>query len=138
MLVHCEMSCWGAWAPGRCCHLPQLSNPMHILIVSVFWRRCTAGDEGVVGVTARLATVDDEPLARVVSAQYRGMLQVVTVADMPCRERMAKLVAKHKLPVPDMLALTQSIPFRRVGMGLRTRHAGEGVAGASSAFFVDL
>jgi hypothetical protein len=76
------------------------------------WRYCTAGDEGVVGVTARLATVDDEPLARVLSAQYRGLMCVVTVADMPCRDRMAKMLAQHKFPMPDMLALTQSIPYR--------------------------
>ena len=74
----------------------------------------------MVGVVARLATIDDEALARILSAQYRSMLGVVTVADMPCRERMAKLVAQHKFPVPDMLALSQAVPYRCGQPCLRT------------------
>lgn len=74
--------------------------------------RGRAGDEGVVGVMARLATIDDEPLARIVSAQYRGLLGVVVLADMQCRERLVRALTQSKLPVPDMLALTQTQPHK--------------------------
>lgn len=40
--------------------------------------RCqAAGDPGYVGVLATLATVDDEPLARVLSLAYRGTLDAL-------------------------------------------------------------
>lgn len=61
---------------------------------------------------ARLATIDDEALARVLSLQFRGLLSVVVVADMPCRERMVALLGRNNLPVPDVLALTQAVLYR--------------------------
>jgi hypothetical protein len=42
--------------------------------------RCLGGgDPGVVGVLAGLATVDDEPLARLLSTAFRGMLDVLVI-----------------------------------------------------------
>lgn len=64
------------------------------------------------GVVARLATIDDEPLARIMSAQYRSLLTVVVVEDMACRERLVRLLVQHKLPTPDVMALSQTLPYR--------------------------
>ncbi len=47
--------------------------------------RCLGkGDPGVVGVLAALATVDDELLARLLSAAFRGMLDVLVIRYAVC------------------------------------------------------
>jgi len=70
---------------------------------------------GVVGVFARLATVDDARLSAVLSAQYRGLLPVVVVKDPSARNALAAARSSDGLPTPDMLALTHVQPFRAAG-----------------------
>lgn len=77
-----------------------------------------AGHEGVIGVLAQLATVDDEPLSRIAAALLRGSLATVIVADMPCRATMVQLLEKQKLAVPDMLAVSHILPFRHARVGV--------------------
>ena len=67
---------------------------------------CPPGDPGLVGVFAQLATVDDPQLSGVLAANLRGLLSTVCVADVPARQRLASLLAKLRLPAPDMLPLT--------------------------------
>lgn len=64
------------------------------------------GDNQVVGVFAAMATVDDGALSSILAAHFRGYMQLVLVANDECRERVAKRLAREKLPVPDMLAFT--------------------------------
>ena len=82
-----------------------------------------SGHEGVVGVLAQLATVDDEPLSRIAAALLRGSLATVIVADMPCRATMVQLLEKQKLAVPDMLAVSHILPFRHARVGWTDRAA---------------
>ena len=60
---------------------------------------------GVVGVLARLATVDDPSLAAVLAAQFRGLLAVVVVNDDGARRALTDAIAADGLPAPDVLAL---------------------------------
>ena len=55
-----------------------------------------SGGEGVLGVFAQLATVDDASLGRVLAANYRSMLVVVVVETAECRKRLEALVSKHR------------------------------------------
>ena len=55
-----------------------------------------AGDEGVLGVFAQLATTDHEALARVLAANYRSMLVVLIVEDAACRSRLEKLASRNR------------------------------------------
>ena len=57
-----------------------------------------SGGEGVLGVFAQLATVDDESLGRVLAANYRSMLVVVVVETAECRKRLEALVSRHRCP----------------------------------------
>lgn len=70
---------------------------------------------GVVGVFARLATVDDARLSAVLAAQYRGLLPVVVVRDPAVRSLLAAARSGDALPTPDILALTHVQPFRAAG-----------------------
>ena len=46
---------------------------------------------------------------------------------MPCRERLVRLLGQGKFPVPDILPLTQTQPYKRVTQG------GEGACTAGRA-----
>ena len=70
---------------------------------------------GVVGVFARLATVDDARLSAVLAAQYRGLLPVVVVRDPQARALLAAARSGDSLPTPDIVALTHVQPFRAAG-----------------------
>lgn len=54
------------------------------------------GEAGVVGVFAQLGTVDQEPLSRVLAANYRSMLVVLIVEDAGCRTRLEQLMSKSR------------------------------------------
>ena len=57
--------------------------------------RCqAAGDPGYMGVLATLATVDDEPLARVLSLAYRGTLDALILRCAHARKRGALHVSQ--------------------------------------------
>lgn len=70
-----------------------------------------AGDAGLVGVFAQLVTVDDRQLGAVLAASQRGSLGVVVVADAAARQRVAAALARDKYPAPDMLPLTNMLPY---------------------------
>ncbi len=68
-----------------------------------------AGDPGLVGVFAQLATVDEGHLSAVLAANYRGMLTTVVVADSAARQRLSALLAQKKLAPPDFLPATMLV-----------------------------
>lgn len=68
-----------------------------------------AGDPGLVGVFAQLATVDEGDLSAVLAANYRGMLTTVVVADSAARQRLSALLAQKKLAPPDFLPATMLV-----------------------------
>lgn len=70
-----------------------------------------AGDAGLVGVFAQLATVDDRQLGAVLAASQRATLAVVVVADAAARQRVAAGLARDKYAAPDMLPMTNMIPW---------------------------
>lgn len=55
-----------------------------------------AGQAGVLGVFAQLATVAHEGLGRVLAANYRSMLVVLIVQHAECRQALESLVAEHR------------------------------------------
>ncbi len=71
----------------------------------------TAGDAGLVGVFAQLVTVDDRQLSAVLAASQRGNLAVVVVADAAARQRVAAALARDKYAAPDMLPMTNMLPW---------------------------
>ena len=71
-----------------------------------------AGGGGVVGVLARLATVDDPALSAVLAAQFRGMLAVVVVANGDVRSALVEQLRAARLPTPDVLAETHMQTYR--------------------------
>lgn len=68
-----------------------------------------AGDPGLVGVFAQLATVDDPALSAVLATNFRGVLPTVVLADKAARQRLSALLAQRKLAPPDMLPLTMLV-----------------------------
>ncbi|PRW58303.1 Structural maintenance of chromosomes flexible hinge domain-containing 1 [Chlorella sorokiniana] len=74
-------------------------------------RALQSGDAGLVGVFAQLATVDDRQLGAVLAASQRGSLAVVVVADAAARQRVAAALARDKYPAPDMLPMTNMLPY---------------------------
>ena len=71
-----------------------------------------AGDPESVGVLAQLATVDDTALSQVLAAQYRGLMAVLVVQTGACTQRMNQVLQQAHLPVPDILSLSHSQPYR--------------------------
>lgn len=71
--------------------------------------RSLAGDPGLVGVVAQLATVDDKALSAVLVAACRSQLATVVVQDIPARQRVAAMLVKMDYPVPDMLPATMML-----------------------------
>jgi len=71
-----------------------------------------AGDPEAVGVLAQLATVDDTALSQVLAAQYRGLLPVVVVQTGACTQRMNQVLQQAHLPLPDILSLSHSQPYK--------------------------
>ncbi len=71
-----------------------------------------AGDPESVGVLAQLATVDDTALSQVLAAQYRGLLPVVVVQTGACTQRMNQVLQQAHLPLPDILSLSHSQPYK--------------------------
>lgn len=69
------------------------------------------------GVVAQLATIENDALARVASAQFRSLLDVVVVADMPARDSALGALSPGAA-APDVLAMTHAAPFRCGGAGL--------------------
>jgi len=82
-----------------------------------------AGDPESVGVLAQLATVDDTALSQVLASQYRGLLPVVVVQTGACTQRMNQVLQQAHLPLPDILSLSHSQPYRS-----EARHHGSMVA----------
>lgn len=61
-------------------------------------RRCLAlEDAEVVGCVAQLATVQDADLARLLSASYRSIMELLVVKTEATRKRVAQHLAKHKV-----------------------------------------
>lgn len=71
-----------------------------------------AGDPESVGVLAQLATVDDTALSQVLASQYRGLLAVVVVQTGACTQRMNQVLQQARLPLPDILSLSHSQPYK--------------------------
>ena len=71
-----------------------------------------ADDPEVVGVLAQLATVDDTALSQVLAATYRGLLPVLIVQTSACIQRMNHTLAQRSQPVPDILSLSHSQPYK--------------------------
>lgn len=69
----------------------------------------TAGDPGLVGVFAQLATVDDAALSAVLAGSYRSMLTTVVLADSAARQRLSALLAQKRLAPPDMLPMSMLV-----------------------------
>ena len=69
-------------------------------------------DPEVVGVLAQLATVDDTGLSEVLAATYRALLSVLVVQSSACTHRMNQLLTQAHQPVPDILSLSHSQPFK--------------------------
>ena len=77
---------------------------------------------------AQLATVDDTALSQILAAQYRSLLPVLVVQTNACTQRMTQALAQAQLPMPDVLSLSHSQPYRQVSEQLRhisivVRHA---------------
>ncbi|KAL0055143.1 hypothetical protein WJX82_007626 [Trebouxia sp. C0006] len=70
------------------------------------------GDPEAVGVLAQLATVDDTALSQVLAAQYRGLLPVLVVQTGACTQRMNQVLQQAHLPLPDILSLSHSQPYK--------------------------
>lgn len=70
------------------------------------------GDPEVVGVLAQLATVDDTALSQVLAATYRALLPVLVVQTSACIQRMNQLLGQANQPVPDILSLSHSQPYK--------------------------
>lgn len=61
-------------------------------------RRCLAlEDAEVVGCVAQLATVQDADLARLLSASYRSIMELLVVKTEATRKRVAQHLVKHKV-----------------------------------------
>ena len=61
-------------------------------------RRCLAlEDSEVVGCVAQLATVQDAALARLLSASYRTIMQLLVVKTQAAQKRVTQHLAKHKV-----------------------------------------
>ena len=71
-----------------------------------------AEDPEVVGVLAQLATVDDTALSEVLATTYRALLPVLVVQSSACTHRLNHLLAQAHQPVPDILSLSHSQPFK--------------------------
>ncbi len=71
-----------------------------------------AGEQGLMGVLAQLGTVDDHRLARILAAHYRSLLAVLIVASEQTRTVLTHRLQSANQPLPDMLCLTHSQPFR--------------------------
>ncbi|CAF9902768.1 MAG: hypothetical protein ALECFALPRED_000005 [Alectoria fallacina] len=71
-----------------------------------------AGDPEAIGVLAQLATVEDTALSQVLAAQYRSLLPVIVVQTGACTQRLNQVLAQARLPVPDILSLSHSQPYR--------------------------
>uniref|UniRef100_A0A1D2ABE5 SMCHD1 ribosomal S5 domain-containing protein n=1 Tax=Auxenochlorella protothecoides TaxID=3075 RepID=A0A1D2ABE5_AUXPR len=74
-------------------------------------RLLASGDPGLVGVVAEAATIEHAPLARIASAQFRSLLDVVVVTDMAARARLVAALADTPA-VPDMLAQSHTAQYR--------------------------
>lgn len=60
-------------------------------------RRCMeVAEPGVVGCVAQLVTVADRNLARLMSATYRGMMQLMVVDDVATQDRLKAHLASVK------------------------------------------
>lgn len=73
---------------------------------------CLAGDAGMVGVLAQLATVGDEQLARILSTQYAGQLSCCVVADKAAYRRLVDGLRGPDPHVPNFAILTHMQPYR--------------------------
>ena len=78
----------------------------------VFVCVCFPDDPEVVGVLAQLATVDDTALSSVLAATYRPLLPVLIVQSSACIQRMNQLLGQTNQPVPDILSLSHSQPYK--------------------------
>lgn len=74
---------------------------------------------------AEAATIEHGPLARIASAQFRSLLDVVVVADMAARARLVAMLADSGA-VPDMLAQSHSAQYRYAGVPCLPMHPGGG------------
>ena len=61
---------------------------------------------------AQLATVDDTALSQVLASHYRGLLAVLVVHSSACTQRMNQALAQAHLPLPDILSLSHSQPYK--------------------------
>ena len=71
-----------------------------------------AEDPEVVGVLAQLATIDDTALSEVLATTYRALLPVLVVQSSACSHRLNHLLTQAHQPVPDILSLSHSQPFK--------------------------
>ena len=71
-----------------------------------------AGDPEAMGVLAQLATVDDTALSQVLASQFRGLLAVVVVQTGACTQRLNQALQQAHLPLPDILSLSHSQPYK--------------------------
>ncbi|KAL3136848.1 hypothetical protein ABBQ38_005556 [Trebouxia sp. C0009 RCD-2024] len=85
-----------------------------------------AEDPEVVGVLAQLATVDDTSLSQVLAATYRALLPVLVVQSSACTQRLNQLLAQAQQPVPDILSLSHSQPYKGPTKGQTPGMAGCG------------
>ncbi len=71
-----------------------------------------AGDEGLIGIAAQLATVGDAQLARVLSSHLSGLLSCLVVADKDSRRRLVDGLPGPNPHVPNFAILTHMLPYR--------------------------
>ena len=66
----------------------------------------------MVGVVAKLATVDNQTLSEILAEKLYDSLTYVVVESTECRERLCRTLEKKRLPCPDILPYDQLVSYR--------------------------